>query len=79
MTFYLIVWLGYSCPLGLGGLPMQLKAAICSPALQYEWTSYRGVAERRLLELGPQTKSAWLEIKSGRLSERQVSWTPAIR
>lgn len=79
MTFYLIVWVSFSCPWGLGRLPAQLKAAICSQTLQYEFTSSRSVAESKVQELGPSAGVTWLEIRGGRISKREVDWRARIK
>lgn len=79
MTYWLVVWIGYACPIGLGWLPLQLRPAICSERLQFELTSYRATAERRIQGLGPGATVLLLEVKGGRTRERAVSWDAAVK
>ena len=75
---FLVAWLSsvQDCPLGGGLLPDQLKAFVCKKETKIEWeyTSFRDVAEKRVRKEGPGATVLFLEISKGKALKKSVDW-----
>lgn len=75
MTFYLLVWMGYSCPWIFGwAVPAKARPLVCTQTLEHRYTSHRREAEMYLKDLDPGTPAMLLELRGGRSRVIKHEW-----
>ena len=77
MTFYLVLWLGYSCPGGIlsGFIPAAAKPLVCRSEAKYEMYDPARIekAKSRIRELGP--AAMFFSCRGFKCENVAVAWT----
>ncbi len=79
MSIWLVVWLAWKCPLGLGWLPDAAKPLICRPDVRAEMFMDRKDAEAKVRKLGCHADAKMGEVSpSGELDDKRIACAELI-
>lgn len=75
MSWFLVLWVGYSCPGGMlsGLVPVTARPYVCAREPRSEILTRRSDAERKVRDVGPGARL--LSCRGLRCSEVRVTWS----
>ena len=81
MQGYLIAWLAFQCPFGIGKAPFVLKPLLCSggATLEMRVVATQEAAQHVIRTLPESRDFAWcFRLDGGRLRSKPVHWIPVL-